>query len=328
MRIHIQNPAEPSVFTVTPSQWSEAMHRAGQDHAGHTVSFGTTEAEFKAAAPGIEVLVSGPGPLKPLIPAMQPDHAPALRLIFSVAAGIDTLPRDALPPVPFLNNRGAHTEKAAEFVIMALLMLTNGMPDCIEDQRNHRWEQRFTRGLRGRRLTVLGLGQMGGASAEQAAHFGMRVTGIRHTPAPHPACESVVGMDALDAVLAETEFLLLSCPLTDATRRILDRRRIALLPQGATVINIGRGPLIEQEALCDALDDGHLAGTILDVFDPEPVPEDDRVWTTRNLVMTPHVSVDDIVTYIPRSLDIFWANFAAFEKGAPLLTPVDFKKGY
>jgi phosphoglycerate dehydrogenase-like enzyme len=156
----------------------------------------------------------------------------------------------------------------------------------------------------------------------------MRVTGIRSTPRPYPACERVLGMDALDGVLPETEFLLLSCPLTAATRKILDRRRIGLLPPGAGVINIGRGPLIEQDALCDALDAGDLAGAILDVFDPEPVPSDDRIWTTRNTVMTPHVSVDDAVSYIPRSLDIFFANLAAFERGEPLVTPVDLARGY
>jgi phosphoglycerate dehydrogenase-like enzyme len=329
MRIHIQNhPRQPTVFLVTPEQWVEATARAGAVGQGHQVSFGASEAEFAAVAAEVEVLIAGPAALKHLLPALRPDRAPALRFIFSTAAGVDGLVAADMPPVPFANNRGAHAEKAAEFVIMALLMLANGMPDCIEDQKNRHWGQRFTRGLRGRRLTVLGLGAMGGASAEQAAHFGMRVTGIRATPQPHPACERVLSTDALDEVLPETEFLLLSCPLTAATRKILDRRRIGLLPPGCGVVNIGRGPLIEQDALCDALDAGALAGAILDVFDPEPVPSDDRIWRTRNTVMTPHVSVDDAVSYIPRSLDIFFANLAALERGAALVTPVDFSRGY
>jgi phosphoglycerate dehydrogenase-like enzyme len=329
MRIHIHNhPHQPPVFMVTPDHWAEAAARAGAVGGGHMVSFGSSEEEFAAVGAEVEVLIAGPSALKTMLPALQPDRAPHLRFIFSVAAGIDGLVGAALPPVPFANNRGAHAEKAGEFVIMALLMLANGMPECIEDQRSRHWGQRFTRGLRGRHLTVLGLGQMGGAAAEQAAHFGMRVTGIRGRPAPHPACERVVGMAELDEVLPETEFLLLSCPLTHETRKILDRRRIGLLPRGAAVVNIGRGPLIEQNALCDALDEGHLAGAILDVFDPEPVPPEDRVWTTRNMVMTPHVSVDDVVSYIPRSLDIFFANLAALERGEPLVTPVDFSRGY
>jgi phosphoglycerate dehydrogenase-like enzyme len=329
MRIHIQNhPRQPAVFLTTPEHWVAAVTRAGGVGRGHKVSFGASEAEFAAVAAEVEVLIAGPAALKPMLPALQPDRAPALRFIFSTAAGVDGLAPADMPPVPFANNRGAHAEKAGEFVIMALLMLANGIPDCIADQKNRHWGQRFTRGLRGRRLTVLGLGAMGGASAEQAAHFGMRVTGIRATPQPHPACERVLGIDSLDAVLPETEFLLLSCPLTPATRRILDRRRIGLLPPGAGVVNIGRGPLIEQDALCDALDTGALAGAILDVFDPEPVPPDDRIWTTHNTVMTPHVSVDDAVSYIPRSLDIFFANLAAFAHGEALVTPVDFSRGY
>jgi glyoxylate/hydroxypyruvate reductase len=329
MRIHIQNDTrQPSVFFTAPEQWAEAAARAGALGTGHEVSFGASAEEFDAVARDIEVLIAGPFVFKVMSAALQPDRVPALRLIFSLGAGVEGLSAAMMPPVPFANNRGAHAEKAGEFVIMALIMLANGMPECLEDQRNQHWGRRFTRGLRGRRLTVLGLGEMGGEAATQAAHFGMRVTGIRATPRPHPACERVLGMDALDEVLPETEFLLVSCPLTPATRKILDRRRIGLLPRGAGVINIGRGPLIEQEALCDALDAGDLGGAVLDVFDPEPVPPDDRIWTTRNAIMTPHVSVDDAVSYIPRSLDIFFANLAAFKRGEGLVTPVDFSRGY
>jgi glyoxylate/hydroxypyruvate reductase A len=327
MRIHVFNPATPSVFSVTESELTEATARAGQD-GRHSITFGTSAEALEAVLPEVEVLISGPGPIGQVLPLLHPDRAPRLRLIFTVAAGIDTLPADRMPPVPFVNNRGAHGEKAAEFVAMALLMLTSGMPQFIADQQAKRWDQRFFRGLRGRRLTILGLGAMGSASAEQAAHFGMEVTGIRGTPAPHPACRAVVGTDQLDSLLPESEFLLVSCPLTAKTRGILDRRRIGLLPKDAFVINIGRGPLIDQVALCDALDEGHLGGAVLDVFDPEPVPPEDRVWTTRNLVMTPHAAVDDVVSYIPRSLDVFFGNLAALEAGQPLLTPVDFARGY
>jgi len=329
MRIHIQNnPKQPEVFNVSPAQWAEALARGGQEKARHVVTFGASEADFDAVAAETEILVSGPAAIKRLIAKLQPEHAPALKMIFSVAAGVDTLPADQMPPVPYVNNRGAHAEKAGEFVAMALLMLANGMPECIADQQNKVWGQRFTRGLRGRKLTILGLGAMGGAAAEQAKHFGMVVTGLRTKPEPHPGCDRVLPTDQLDAVLPETEFLVISAPLTPATRKILDARRIALLPRGASVVNIGRGPLVDQTALCDALDQGHLSGAVLDVFDPEPVAADDRVWTTKNMVMTPHVSVDDVVSYVPRSLDIFFANLAALERGEPLLTPVDFNRGY
>ena len=184
MRIHIQNYSkQPAVFTVTPDHWAEAPDPCrARPRAEHEVSFGVTDADLAAAAGQMEVLIAGPAAIKHFLPALQPDTAPALRLIFCVAAGVDGFAGSTMPPVPFANNRGAHAEKAGEFVAMALLMLAGGMPECIADQQNRHWGRRFTRGLRGRRLTVLGLGAMGGAAAEQAAHFGMRVTGLRNTP--------------------------------------------------------------------------------------------------------------------------------------------------
>ncbi len=329
MHIHIQNhPKQAAVFNVSTAQWAEALARAGQTQAGHHVTFGETDAEFAAQVRTADILLANSRTFALLMDDMQPDRAPNLKLIFALSAGVDVIPADKMPPVPYANNRGAHAEKAGEFVAMALLMLANGMPDCIADQHNHVWKQRFTRGLRGRRATILGLGSMGGESAVHAKHFGMHVTGLRMKPEPHPACDQVLSTDALDRVLPETEFLVIATPLTPATHHILNRARIALLPKGAAVINIGRGPLIEQDALCDALDEGHLSGAVLDVFDPEPVPADHRVWTTRNMVMTPHVSVDDAVSYVPRSLDIFFANLAAIERGERLVTPVDFSRGY
>ena len=158
---------------------------------------------------------------------------------------------------------------------------------------------------------VVGLGSLGGAVAGQAARFGMQVVGVRTRAEPHPDCARVVAVPGLDAELPGAEFLVLATPLTDATRGLLDRRRIGLLPAGAGVVNIGRGALVEQDALCDALDVGALGGAVLDVFVPEPVPPGHRLWGTRNLVMTPHVSADDPKTYNPNSLDIFFRNLRA-----------------
>jgi phosphoglycerate dehydrogenase-like enzyme len=164
--------------------------------------------------------------------------------------------------------------------------------------------------------------------AEHAARFGLKVTGVRNSPKPHAACETVVTMAELDSVLPTTEFLFLAAPLTDATQNLLNRARIRLLPPGAGVVNIGRGGLVEQDALLDALDSGHLSGAILDVFVPEPVPAGHRLWTTKNLIMTPHISADDPVTYNPRSLDIFFENLRALRDGKALPNRFDPAKGY
>jgi glyoxylate/hydroxypyruvate reductase len=156
----------------------------------------------------------------------------------------------------------------------------------------------------------------------------MHVTGVRANPAPHPHCARVVGTGALNSVLPETEFLVLACPLTDATRGLIDRRRLALLPPDAGLVNIGRGELLDQDALCDRLDDGHLSGAVLDVFTPEPIPPDHRLWSTPNLIISPHTSADDPATYNPHSLDIFLDNLRAWRDGRPLPNRFDIVRGY
>ena len=309
---------------ITETQWHEAVERSG--HAGrHQVTFGDDMASYREAAREAEALVSATRATRDLFPA----EAPRLKLLFCTSAGLDPVPFGSLPPgVQVLNNRGVHGPKAGEFGIMAILMLATRIPTLVDAQHAQRWDRQRSSVLAGRHLTVVGLGSLGGAVAEQAAHFGMRVTGVRARPAHHPACERVLATEAFDEALPSTEFLVLACPLTAQTRNILDRRRIGLLPPDAGVVNIGRGGLLEQDALCDALESGALSGAVLDVFDPEPVPPGHRLWTTPNLVMTPHVSSDDHLAYNARSLDIFLANVAAFEAGQPMPNLFDVSRGY
>jgi phosphoglycerate dehydrogenase-like enzyme len=162
----------------------------------------------------------------------------------------------------------------------------------------------------------------------RATQFGMHVTGVRATAAPHPRCAEVLTIANLDRVLPRTEFLVLACPLTDATRGMITRDRLKALPRGAGVVNIGRGALIDQDALCDLLDDGRLSGAVCDVFTPEPIPTGHRLWTTRNLIVSPHTAADDPTTYNPRSLDLFFANLRAWRDGTPMPNRFDPQRGY
>ncbi len=326
MRIHVQSLPDDAQFAITPAQWEAAAARAPDVSAGHIVTFGETAEEFQVAMRTAEALVAQTGAVRTLFPA----DASRLRLIYCTSAGLDSLaPFDWLPPgAQLLNNRGTHGAKAGEYGIMALLMLANGMPGFMTAQRAGQWAPRHGSVLAGRHVVVVGLGSLGGTTATHAARLGMRVTGVRNRAEPHPDCARVVTLHDLDTVLEDAEFLVLAPPLTDATRGLLDRHRIALLPAGAGVVNIGRGALLDQDALCDALDAGRLSGAILDVFVPEPVPPGHRLWTTPNLVMTPHVSADDPATYIPLSLDIFFRNLRAFRDGMALPNRFDIARGY
>jgi phosphoglycerate dehydrogenase-like enzyme len=326
MRIHLQNPIDDPLFDFSHAMWHAAAARAPDIGSGHKVTVGVTAEDFAAAMRTAEALVCDVGVVKTHFPCA----APRLRLLFVTNAGLDRLaPFDWLPPeVILMNNRGTHSVKSGEFGIMAVLMLANRVPAMVTHQRAGRWQKLWGTVLARRVLTVVGLGTLGGAVAAGASRFGMRVIGVRANPAPHPHCAETVGPDRIDRVLAETEYLLLACPLTDATRGLITRARIALLPRGAGIVNIGRGELIDQDALCDALDTGHLSGAVLDVFTPEPIPDGHRLWTTPNLIVSPHTAADDPATYNPRSLDIFLENLRAWRDGAPLPNRFDIARGY
>ena len=326
MRVHIQNSPTHPPEPVTLAQWQAAVDRAGPPGQGHQISVGETDEEFRAAMQEAEVVIASPGHLRRLLPV----PAPNLKLIYSTSAGIERLaPFDMLPPgAKLANNSGTHSAKAGEYCIMALLMLANRMPLFATLQRKEIWDRIPASVIAGRTVTIVGVGGLGGPAAGHAKRFGMNVIGVRTRAEPHPDCARVISTAALDDVLPETEFLLLACPLTDATRHILDRRRIGLLPRHAGVINIGRGALIEQDALMDALDAGMLGGAVLDVSSPEPVPAGHRLWTTPNLTLTPHMSCDDPLTYNPITLDIFFEQVAALERGERMPNEVDVTAGY
>jgi glyoxylate/hydroxypyruvate reductase len=326
MRIHVQNPSDDPLFHISPEVWEAAAIRAGEIGEGHKVSFGNDRAAFTSAMLEAEALVGD----KDAVRALMPCPAPRLRVMFLTSAGLDNLaPFDWLPAgVALLNNRGTHVTKAGEFGIMALLMLASRVPQIMTNQRAGRWQKLWGTSLTGRPVTIVGLGTLGGAVAAQAARFSMQVTGVRTRAGTHPTCAEVIAVAELDRVLTETEFLVLACPLTPATRGLMDRRRLGLLPRGAGLVNMGRGPLADQEAICDALESGALSGAVLDVFQQEPVPHGHRLWTTPNLVMTPHTGTDDPTTYNPRSLDIFFDNLRALRDGREPPNRFDTARGY
>lgn len=324
MRIHVQNSGGDSGSAVTPEQFRQAAEQAGEPD--HAVSFGAAPADFAAAQAELELLVTTPRVLRTLLPL----DAPRLRLVFVLAAGVDGLaPFDWLPAsVALLNNRGVHAAKAGEYIAMAALMLAARVPLFASAQRAGHWHPVFTGPLARSRVAIVGVGDLGSAGARALRALGVAVTGVRTTGLAHPDFASVVAVAGLDALLPELDMLLLACPLTPATAGLLDRRRLALLPPGAGVANLGRGRLLDQAALCDSLDAGHLSGVVLDVFDPEPPPPDHRLWRTRNLIVTPHVSCDDPASYNPLSLGLLFANLRAWREGRALPNRVDVARGY
>ncbi|HQT63340.1 MAG: hydroxyacid dehydrogenase [Acidocella sp. 20-57-95] len=323
MHIHFHDSLDHEKLPVQPAEWDAAAKRAGKLGEGHVVTFST---DFDSVRDEVEVIIAPPYRLQQI----NMHSAPKLKLIQSTYAGMDSLyPFDIIPRTAMLlNNRGVHGKRAGEYCAMAILMLTNKMPLFATQQRQKHWQRAIGSLANRQRITIVGLGAIGTGAAHWARQLGMHITGIRHGNTPHPDCDATFSMDKLDEVLPTTDILLLACPLTPLTTNLLSRERIALLPSGAGVINVGRGKLVEQEALCDALDAGRLGGAVLDVFAVEPIPPTDRIWTTINMVITPHMSADDPLAYNADTLDIFFENLAAYLAGKTPPTLVDLTKGY
>lgn len=256
-------------------------------------------------------------------------QAPQLKWIHQVGAGVEhLLPLDWLSDdVILTNSRGAHAQKAGEFVACALLMLNNFMPLHATNQRKKKWDQVFSDCIDGKTLVVVGTGNMGMAGAQRAKTLGLRVIGVNRGGTPQPGLDSVYPVAELDEVLPLADFVLLATPLTDATTGLLSDARLELLKPGAGLINLSRAGVVDYDSLVERLSDGRLSGAVLDVFDPEPLPATSPLWTCDNLVITPHVSSDSL-DYMERVLEIFAANLRRLVDGQPLENPVVRGQGY
>jgi len=323
MRIHFHDTLDHEKLPVLPSDWAAAVAVAGPVGQGHEVSF---HVDWDAVKDEVEVVVAPPFRLRQI----DMHAAPKLRLVQSTWAGMDGLyPFDMIPDQAILmNNRGVHGRRAGEYCAMAILMLTNRLPMFFAQQRAGLWRRDIGSLASAKRLTVVGLGAIGGEAARWGKLLGMAVTGVRHGTDAHPHCDLVLPFERIDEILPATDILVLACPLTAKTEGLLSKARMAALPKGAGVVNVGRGRLVEQEALCDALAAGHLGGAVLDVFAVEPIPVGDRIWEAPNMVITPHMSADDPDTYNADTLAIFFENLRVFQAGGRPPTAVDRNKGY
>ncbi|NBX90524.1 MAG: D-2-hydroxyacid dehydrogenase [Betaproteobacteria bacterium] len=256
--------------------------------------------------------------------------APQLKWIHVIGAGVEGLmPLDWLHPgLKLTNNSGVHVKKVYEFGLMSLLMINAQVPRIYSNQMRREWNQVFTGSPRGKTLLVVGLGEMGGAMAKAGRTLGMRVLGIRRTPSPHPHAEKVHGIRDLKKLLPKADVVVVAAPLTPESRRLIGRTELALMKPGAGLINIGRGPVLDQAAVEKALRSGHLSGAVLDVFDPEPLPRDSTLWTAPNVYLSPHCSSDDNDEYMPMTLDLAFANAKRLALGRKLANVVDPARGY
>lgn len=263
--------------------------------------------------------------------------APTLTWVHTSAVAVETmcLPELFARGVQVSNTRGVQAVPIAEHTMATILALAKQLPFALDHQRASRWGQNEFSGermpwlLRGQTLGLIGVGTIGAAIAKLASAFHMHVVAVRRrADLERPAhVDEVVALDRLHDLLPRVDALVVAAPLTPATDRLIDRAALARIKRGALLVNVGRARIVDTDALVDALRSGHLGGASLDVFEREPLPPDDPLWTCPNVLITPHTSGfrrghwDEVI-------DLFSENIRRYERGEALKFRVDPALGY
>jgi phosphoglycerate dehydrogenase-like enzyme len=265
-----------------------------------------------------------------------PELAPNLRWVQASSAGIGQFVRrtryaERMPGVVFTTASGIHARPLADFCLLAMLAFIKGLPRMQADQAARRWERYAGGELEGRTLGIVGVGRVGVEVARLARLFGMRVVGSKRRVAGADLAalnlDALYPPDELPALLAQSEFLVLIAPHTDATDGLIGAAELAMLPPGAVLINIGRGALVDEPAMVAALRSGALAGAALDVFASEPLPADSPLWAMPNVIVSPHsASTSDREN--ARLTDLFCDNLRRYLEGRELRNVLDVEALY
>jgi glyoxylate/hydroxypyruvate reductase len=253
-------------------------------------------------------------------------RAARLRWIQGMGAGVERFLVSGLPPrVVITRAAGIFGPWMAEYVLGWALWTTQKMELFRAQQRARHWRPVDPARLRGTTLCVLGLGDIGRAVAAAGRALGMRVIGVSRSGRPAREAHRVVRTAALSRALADADFLAVTVPLTDATRGLVGARELAALRRGAWLINIARGPVVDEAALLAALRRGAIGGAVLDVFSEEPLPPGHPFWAMDNVVITPHISGPSTPAEIG---PIFQDNLRRYLAGKPLRHVAERRRGY
>jgi phosphoglycerate dehydrogenase-like enzyme len=324
--VHVENARSlMPVFQVREDQYQQALARHADIAKRIRTTFGWDQESWKENAKTAQAMITYRFPKDTLAA-----DAPKLELLQILGAGVDyLLPLDWVPPkVTLLTNSGAHVPKAAQSGLMTLLMLNARLPELYTSQREKKWNRVFTTTLQGKTLLIVGAGAIGAGVGQHAKQFGMKVLGIRRSGAKQDGVDKMHTPDALHTLLPQADFLMLNTALTPETKFLIGKRELDLMKRGAGLVNMSRGGLVDPAALDEALRSGQLSGAVIDVTYPEPPLADWPYWDTPNLIITPHVLSDDIDAYVPRTLDLFFANLRRHFAKEPLTNRVDLERAY
>lgn len=307
--------------------------------------------QIEQAAPGFEMIVKNKKELDPeqiknaeiivgwsktiAEHALQEDSK--LKWVQTWSAGVDTLPLDRLRDRDILltNSSGVHAIPISESIFAMMLSFSRQMHIAVRHQLQKNWKadlsvpgQSTLGEINGKTLVIVGVGEIGRETARLAKAFGMHVIGVRRSDKPEPNVDQMFTMDGLHEALEKGDYIVNVLPLTEETHHMFDAEAWKAAKKGACFINAGRGPTVDTSSLIDALNSGQISGAGLDVFEQEPLPSDNPLWTMEQVIITPHVAGSND-RYTERVVDIFTENVKAYAQGQkPPLNLVDYERMY
>lgn len=281
-------------------------------------------------APDAEVILCAnfkPEPFRTILPL-----AKRLAWVHSSSAGVESLlfSEFVASPVPLTNGRGVFKDSLAEFALASMLFFIKDLRRMVRNQEAGRWEQFDVHMLSGLTLGVVGYGEIGRATAQLARCFGMRVLALRRQPALSQNDRNIAAVyppDRLREMLGLCDFVVVAAPITPGTRGLIGEAELRAMKNSAVIINVGRGPVIVEADLIQALEQNRIRGAALDVFDHEPLPDGHPFYRLRNVLLSPHCA-DHTPGWVELAMEKFVENFERFRHGQPLENIVDKKAGY
>jgi phosphoglycerate dehydrogenase-like enzyme len=316
------------VVLANPNEPQLAMLEALPPNVGLAV--GNNVEAFARAAPEASIVFnwSGSGALLREVLGM----CPAVRWVHCRAAGLDDLlsPELIANPVPLTNGSGVFSPPLGEFVLGAILYFAKDFRRLIRNQIAGVWEQFDVAEVSGQTAGIVGYGDIGRAVATRLKAMGMNILAVRRT-APGTGADPLVskyyGPEGLAEMIPQCDYVVVTAPLTAETRGMVGARQFAAMKPGAVIINVGRGAVIDEQAMIQALSEKRIRGAALDVFAAEPLPAGHPFFHLENVLLSPH-STDHTYDWLERAMQFFLEQFERFAKGEPLLNVVDKTRGY
>ncbi|ANF95992.1 D-2-hydroxyacid dehydrogenase [Paenibacillus bovis] len=247
------------------------------------------------------------------------------------SAGVDKMPMEQLEQKQVLltSANGVHTIPISEQIFAYMLAFSRNLHRAVRNQGKHAWDESgtFTE-LHGKTIVIVGVGNIGAGTAQLAKAFGMKTIGVRRSGKEQDGIDQMYSMEQLDEALAQGDYVINILPLTEETKQLFNRERFAVMKDSSLFINVGRGPSVDTDALVEALQSGAIAGAGLDVFDPEPLPEDHPLWDMEQVIITPHIAGSN-EHYTDRVIEIFTKNLQAYQQDRTLpVNLVDYSRQY